>query len=141
MGFLAQRGDLDPLTRQLQGLYPVAGRLMLGHGLSQRGNTGLGPAFTLLLCPKGQFVAGGVVDRGQEGVGFMQIVADAGRQRQHGAPCHQIDTRKSSQPEQPLAQGIPSGLIGAVGPQQAAQAVAGRGSFQRQPGQQPGVRG
>jgi hypothetical protein len=59
---------------------------------------------------------------------------------QDGRAADEIGAGQFAQAEQPLAQRVARGFGAAAWPQQGGQAFARTGAFQRQPGQQQGIR-
>ena len=109
----------------------------LGHvrQLDQRAAPAALPPFALLRQPGAEFGAVVVRCLSQHGVGVVQVVRDAGGERQRGLADDQLRAHRLAQLMQPLSQRVACGLGGAVRPQQGRQLVARRRPLQAQPGQ------
>ena len=136
---LGQRFKREQVLRIRQRRGPFARAFGIVGPLFERAAHTAAPTCALRSQPLAELAADSQRHRGQHAVTGVEVVSDAGCERQRVVAGHQIGVELLAQLEQALTQRVARRGGAAVGPQQVRQPRARRRALEREPGEHCGV--
>ena len=139
MSVFRQHVEREKFVRERQGCRRIAARLGGQDPVDQQLPGTEMPLLPLLIQPAGELAGEPRVGLAQQVRRAVEVVRDAGRQRQRRAADDDLATSDFAELEDALAQRVAGGLVVAFRPEQAGHAFARGRPFDGQPRQQRAV--